>query len=95
MKEYFKEQLGKAVPITQEKLKELKGESYYSKYREGDLLAAFMYQELGTVEDPYTEPSITLKLHMIVERDMSKLKEDFKFIRIATGGIPIFERIKK
>jgi hypothetical protein len=95
MKEYFKEQLGKVTPITQEKLRELKGKSYYSEYQEGDLLAAFMEQEFGIVEEPYTEPSITFNMHVIVERDMSKLKEDFKFIRIAAGDIPVLERIEK
>lgn len=94
MKEYFKEQFENEnlKPISKEILKKLKGSSYYSEYQEDDIVVAFMKQEFRKAEPPYTEPSINMQLQMIAERDIDKLKNDFKYIGMSTK-YPVLERI--
>ena len=96
MKEHFKEQSNsdKRVPLTEEKLAELKGKSLYGEYKVGDVLFWFLEQELGNADPPYTEPSITLTLRSVVEKDFDRLAEDFNFIRIAGEMFPVLERKK-
>lgn len=96
MKKYFEEQLAfeDSLPLTKEKLEKLKGKSLYSEYKEGDTIVAFLEQEFGDIEPPYTEPAINLTLRMVADRELDKLKEDFKFIRMSQV-FPVLERIKK
>jgi len=93
IKDYFKEQLKICNPISEEVLPELKGRSLYTDYEVNDEVVSFICQELGEVEPPYTEPSITLTVHSIVERDFDKFKNDYKFIRMIKT-MPVFERRK-
>ena len=91
MKEYFKEQLKTCNPISKEVLSELKGTPLYSDYEIDDKVVSFLCQELGEIEPPYTEPSITLTLQMITERELGKLKNDYKFIRMSKI-FPVLQR---
>jgi hypothetical protein len=91
MKEHFKEQLKNCKPISKEILPELKGKSLYSNYEVNDKVVSFLYQEIGGIEPPYTEPSIHLSLKTIVERELGKLKNDYKFIRMSKS-FPVLER---
>ena len=91
MKEHFEQQLKNCKPISKEVLPELKGKSLYSDYEVNDKVVSFLYQELGEIEPPFTEPSITLILKNIVERELGKLKNDYKFIRMSKN-IPVLER---
>lgn len=94
MKKYFEEQLKTATTITKEKINQLKGRSFYSNYKEGDVFLAFLEQEIDdVVEKPYTEPSIILSLNTVVERELNDLKKDFKFIRMSED-FPVLERKK-
>ena len=93
MKEHFEEQLKTCKPITEKILTELKGKSLYSDYEVNDKVVSFLYQKIGEIEPPYTEPSITLSLKTIVERELDKLKNDYKFIRMSKI-FPVLERRK-
>lgn len=90
MKEYFEEQLKTIKPVTKDILKKLKGKSFYSDYQEGDRIVSFLNQTYGDIEPPYTVPSIKLGVTMVAEREISKLEQDFNFIRMATN-FPVLE----
>ncbi len=91
MKEYFKEQLKICKPISEEDLPKLKGRSLYSEYEVGDKVLAFMERSFGDIEPPDTTPNINLRMETIVKRELDKLEEDFKFIRM-TKTMPVLER---
>jgi hypothetical protein len=91
MKEHFKEQLKTCNPISEEILPELKGKSIYSDYEIDDKVVSFLCQELGENEPPYTVPSITLILQTITERELDKLENDYKFIRMSKI-FPVLQR---
>jgi len=91
MKEYFKEQLKNCKSISEELLPKLKGKSLYSDYEVNDKVVSFLNQELGEIEPPYTEPTIRLSIISIVERELGKLKNDYKFIRMSKN-FPVLER---
>lgn len=91
MKEHFEKQLEDTIAITEEKLKELKGKSMYSDYEVGDKILAFMEQQFGDIEPPYTEPKVIMSVRMFVDRELDKIEEEFKYIR-KHDLIPILER---
>ena len=93
MKKYFEEQLKIKKSITKEELEHLEGKSLYSKYEEGDIVLAFLEQTItDKIEKPHTEPLICISFVMVVEREIKKLKKDFKFISMSKN-YPVLERI--
>jgi dUTP pyrophosphatase len=60
-------------------------------YEKGDRIVAFLEREFGEIEPPYTEPSVTFNMRVIVERDFDKLIDDYKFIRMSKL-FPVLER---
>ena len=96
MKEYFKEQFENEnlKPISKDILKELKGKSQYSEYQEGDIVVAFLEQTTKVKKSPNDMPGINMRLRMVAERDIDKLKNDFIFDRMSTK-FPVLERIEK
>ena len=91
MKKYFGEQLKTVGPIIKEVLEHLEGKSLYSNYEEGDIVLAFLEQTISDIINPYTDPPNCISFVMVVERDIEKLKKDFKFISMSKN-YPILER---
>lgn len=94
MKQYFKEQLENKdlKPISKEMLEKLKGRSYYSEYQEGDIVVAFFKQTPIVKKSADDIPGINMEIHIIVEREINRLVNDFKFISMSTK-FPVLERI--
>lgn len=90
MKKYFKKQLKNCKLISKELLLKLEGKSLYSNYKIDDKIVYFLFQELGEIKQPYTEPSISLSVKSIVERELDKLKNNYKFIRMGKD-FPVLE----
>lgn len=92
MKKYFESQLENIKPLIEDDIKKLKGKSYYSEYKEGDVIGVFLEQSVVVKESTDDITKIKMELRMVVEREFDKLKSDFKFIRMAKQ-YPVLERI--
>lgn len=95
MKKYFETQFKNEnpKPLSKKTIESLKGRGYYSKYKEGDVLVAF-FEQIQIVKKSLNDiPKISMKFHMIAERDIKKLKNDFRFIEMS-ADYPVFEKIE-
>ena len=92
VEKYFEKQLKSAKEITEEDLLKLKGKSLYSNYKAGDTFLVFFCQE--TIENKLSdeEEFVNLSLKTITKRELDKLDNEYKFIKMTSELIPIFER---
>lgn len=91
MKEHFQKQLEESKPITEDKLKELKGECVYDDYRVGDIILYFIER----ADKPTVPPSsINLTLRIVALRNLDKLDKDFMLIE-ERDTFPVLERRKQ
>jgi len=94
MIEYFKEQLEKTIPLTNDMINELKenriannlSTDSLNHYQEGDVVLHYMIESTGPTEDG---SNVTLEVYKILEREVNDKLKDMKFVRMV-GAMPIF-----
>ena len=95
LEKHFEKQLKSAEEITEENLSKLKGKSLYSNYKTGDIFLVFFSQEITEDKSSDMEPFINLSLKTITKRELDKLDDEYKFVRMASESIPVLEQKKR
>lgn len=86
MRNFFKKQLKRTKPVTEEQLGKLRGKTYYNnKYQEGDKILTFF-------EDQFvSESNVRMVVNNTTEKELSKLNEDF-YLTSISNNIPILRK---
>lgn len=100
MKEYFKEQLKKALPLTQSALDDMnegrKNKNYNeAPYHAGDVMLYMMVQRPIESSDNMFDSELAIELVVILESELEESSENYTFSRWGGSGMTIPVFIKK